>query len=94
MKIDEQIKQKLEEAIDILKKFGMPSAQQNERTAYCLLSLLNVTPEKEWKNAENPLVGITPMMLQIQEKLSVGLVRIRWYRQGLCFIILTNQTAQ
>ena len=53
MKIDEQIKQKLEEAIDILKKFGMPSAQQNERTAYCLLSLLNVTPEKEWKNAEN-----------------------------------------
>ena len=62
MKIDEQIKQKLEEAIDILKKFGMPSTQQNERTAYCLLSLLNVTPEKEWKNAENPLVGITPMM--------------------------------
>ena len=39
MKIDEQIKQKLEEAIDILKKFGMPSTQQNERTAYCLLSL-------------------------------------------------------
>lgn len=27
MKIEEQIKQKLEEAIDILKKFGMPSAQ-------------------------------------------------------------------
>ena len=62
MKIEEQIRQKLEEAIDILKKFGMPSAQQNERTAYCLLSLLNVTPEKEWKNAESPLVGITPMM--------------------------------
>ncbi|WP_230974485.1 hypothetical protein [Treponema vincentii] len=46
MKIEEQIKLKLDEAIDILKKFGMPSAQQNERTAYCLLSLLNVTPEK------------------------------------------------
>ena len=67
MKIEEQIKQKLEEAIDILKKFGMPSAQQNERTAYCLLSLLNVTPEKEWKNAENPLVGITPMMTFAKE---------------------------
>ena len=40
----------------------MPSEQQNERTAYCLLSLLNITPEKAWKNAENPLVGITPMM--------------------------------
>lgn len=62
MKIEELIKQKLEEAIELLKKFGMPTEQQNERTAYCLLSLLNVTPEKEWKNAENPLVGITPMM--------------------------------
>lgn len=67
MKIEEQIKQKLEEAIDILKKFGMTSAQQNERTAYCLLSLLNVTPEKEWKNAENPLIGITPMMTFAKE---------------------------
>lgn len=62
MKIKDQIKQKLEEAIEILKKFGMPFEQQNERTAYCLLSLLNITPKKEWKNAENPLVGITPMM--------------------------------
>ena len=67
MKIEELIKQKLEESIDILKEFGMPSAQQNERTAYCLLSLLNVTPEKEWKNAENPLVGITPMMTFAKE---------------------------
>ena len=62
MKIEELIRQKIDEAIDILKKFGMPPEQQNERTAYCLLSLLNVTPEKDWKNAETPLVGITPMM--------------------------------
>ena len=62
MKIEELIRQKIDEAIDILKKFGMPAEQQNERTAYCLLSLLNVTPEKDWKNAETPLVGITPMM--------------------------------
>ena len=67
MKIEEQIKQKLEEAIELLKKFGMPTEQQNERTAYCLLSLLNVTPEKEWKNAESPLVGITPMMTFAKE---------------------------
>lgn len=62
MKIEEQIQRKINEAIDILSRFGMPSAQQNERTAYCLLALLNITPEKTWKNAENPLVGITPMM--------------------------------
>ena len=46
MKIEEQIKNKINEAIDILNKFGMPAAQQNERTAYCLLSMLNMTPEK------------------------------------------------
>ena len=67
MSIEESINKKLEEAIEILKKFGMPSEQQNERTAYCLLSLLNVTPEKAWKNAENPLVGITPMMTFAKE---------------------------
>ena len=67
MSIEELINKKLEEAIEILKKFGMPSEQQNERTAYCLLSLLNVTPEKAWKNAENPLVGITPMMTFAKE---------------------------
>ena len=67
MKIEELINKKQKEAIDILKKFGMPLAQQNERTAYCLLALLNVTPEKEWKNAENPLVGITPMMTFAKE---------------------------
>ena len=67
MSIEELINNKLEDAIEILKKFGMPSEKQNERTAYCLLSLLNVTPEKAWKNAENPLVGITPMMTFAKE---------------------------
>lgn len=67
MKIEDEIKRKLEEAIDILKQFGMPPAQQNERTAYCLLALLNITPEKNWKYAENPLVGITPMMTFAKE---------------------------
>lgn len=62
MKPGEQIQQKIKEATDILTKFGMPRAQQNERTAYCLLALLHITPEKDWKDSENPLVGITPMM--------------------------------
>ncbi len=62
MNLDKQIEEKLKETIDLLTKFGMPSAQLNDRTAYCLLALLNMTPEKEWENAENPLVGITPMI--------------------------------
>jgi len=67
MKREEQIKSKIADVIDILTKFGMPPAQLNERTAYCILALTNITPEKDWENAENPLVGITPMMAFAKE---------------------------
>src|SRR5690348_11505981 len=40
----------------------MPRPQQNERTALCLLCLLDMTPDKSWSQAGNPLVGITPIM--------------------------------
>ena len=53
---------KVREAIDVLAQFGLPRAQLNERTAYCLLALLNLTEEKQWTKATDPLVGITPMM--------------------------------
>ena len=53
---------KVREAIDVLAQFGLPRAQLNERTAYCLLALLNLTEEKQWAKATDPLVGITPMM--------------------------------
>jgi hypothetical protein len=52
----------LEEALDILAELGMPKGQINERSAYCLLALLNLTPEKSWTQAESPLMGITPIM--------------------------------
>lgn len=60
--LQQQISEKIEQATNILKKIGMPSAQLNDRTAYCLLALLNVTPEKSWENIENHMIGITPMM--------------------------------
>lgn len=40
---------KITEAIDILSQFGLPRDQQNERTAYCLLALLNVPAKKNGK---------------------------------------------
>jgi len=52
----------LEAALQILASFGLPRAQQNERSALCLLALLNLTPGKAWAKAENPLIGITPIM--------------------------------
>lgn len=49
-------------ANQILTSLGLPRAQQNERSALCLLALLNLTPNKPWSKAENPLMGITPIM--------------------------------
>ena len=49
-------------AIKILSLLGLPRAQQNERSALCLLALLNLTQGKKWHQAENPLIGITPIM--------------------------------
>lgn len=53
---------KLEEALAIVKALGLPRAQQNERSALCLLALCNMTPEKKWSQAEAPHIGITPIM--------------------------------
>jgi hypothetical protein len=50
------------DALTILKVLGLPRAQINERSALCLLALLNIIPGKTWSQCENPLMGITPMM--------------------------------
>ena len=55
-------KNHIDAALQIITKLGLPRAQQNERSALCLLALLNLTPDKSWRDAENPLMGITPIM--------------------------------
>lgn len=52
----------IDEALEILASFDMLRAQQNERTALCLLALLNLGRRTAWKDADNPLIGITPIM--------------------------------
>lgn len=52
----------IEDARQIIISLGLPRAQQNERSALCLLALLNLTPGKVWSDAESPLIGITPLM--------------------------------
>jgi hypothetical protein len=52
----------LKNALFILEGLGMPRAQQNQRSALCLLALLKLTPGKTWVQVESPLIGITPMM--------------------------------
>ncbi|EJN2813924.1 restriction endonuclease [Escherichia coli] len=63
----EQPNDYIEAAQQIIASLGLPRAQQNERSALCLLALLNLTPGKAWADAENPLVGITPIMNWVRE---------------------------
>jgi type II restriction enzyme len=53
---------KINEALKILTDLGVPKGQQNERTSLCLLALVDIKENSEWKEAENPLIGITPIM--------------------------------
>ena len=53
---------KIQEALEILKALDFPRQQQNERSALTLLALLDLKPNDHWKDASNPLIGITPMM--------------------------------
>jgi len=55
-------KKKLREALQILESLGMPRAQLNERSALCLLALVDIKPTTSWTTCKEPLVGITPIM--------------------------------
>lgn len=53
---------RIQEALKVLNDLGMPRAQRNERSALCLLALLDLTPETLWADSSAPLMGITPIM--------------------------------
>lgn len=55
-------KKRLQEALQILEDLGMPRAQLNERSALCLLALVDVRPSTSWAASKEPLIGITPIM--------------------------------
>lgn len=48
-------KARITEALKILQALGMPKAQHNDRTALCLLALVDVTKKKDWHEAASPL---------------------------------------
>ena len=57
----------IDAALQIIVSLGLPRAQQNERSALCLLALLNLAPGKAWADAENPLMDITPIINWVRE---------------------------
>ncbi len=54
--------QHLEAAREVLRALGLPSEQTNDRAALTLLGLLDLTPDRDWSDAQNPMIGITPLM--------------------------------
>lgn len=55
-------KAKINQALVVLRSLGFPRGQLNERSALTLLALLNLKPATPWADANDPLLGITPMM--------------------------------
>lgn len=62
-------KQRIVEALNVLEALGMPKEQLNERTAICLLALLDLPPKKSWNDATNPMLGIRAILDFAREKL-------------------------
>ena len=60
---------RIDEALQILAALNVPKAQQNERSALTLLTLLGMTPQKSWSDATDPLLGITEMMNVFRDRL-------------------------
>jgi len=59
---------KIEEAQDIQKAFGLPVAQQNEMSALTLLALCNIKETGSWTNASRQSLGVTKgIMLFVAE---------------------------
>lgn len=61
-------KNKIELALEILQSLGLPRQQINERSALCLLALINLKKKTAWEDAQSPLMGITPIMDWIFEE--------------------------
>lgn len=56
------VKQRIDEALEVLQALDLPKGQLNERSALTLLALLGLESTMPWKQAQNPLMGITPIM--------------------------------
>ena len=49
-------------AREILAQIDMPRGQLNDRSAWTLLALGDLTPDRQWSDTATPVVGITPVI--------------------------------
>ena len=61
--------ERIDEALDVLRQLGMPNEQLNDRTAICLLALLDLPATATWNKASNPMLGIRAILDFAREKL-------------------------
>lgn len=65
-------KQRIAEALGVLEALGMPKEQLNDRTAICLLALLDLPPKTSWRDAGNPLLGIRAILDFARQKFGIN----------------------
>jgi hypothetical protein len=61
--------ERIDEALDVLRQLGMPNEQLNDRTAICLLALLDLPKNKSWQDASDPKLGIRAILDFARDKL-------------------------
>ena len=59
---------KQDDALEILRAFGLPRAQQNERSALTLLALAGLGPRDSWAKTQKPLLRIWDIMGFMRDK--------------------------
>ena len=58
----DQIRKRIGEAQTILAALGLPPDQQKLVPALTLLALCRLTPDRPWRDASRPLIGVSPIM--------------------------------
>lgn len=56
----------IREARDLLKALNFDAERSNERSALVLLALADLRPGDDWEAADNPTIGVTPIMERAQ----------------------------
>lgn len=67
-----QRQSRLGQALKVLRDLDMPRTQINDRSALCLLALLDLTPRRAWSESLAPLIGITPIMDWVRQNYRKG----------------------
>lgn len=60
--MNQDIQSKIDQAQQLLKAFGLPPAQQNERACLTLLALANLKPSDDWDSVTNSLYRTVDLM--------------------------------